>query len=130
MAGRGHQGAQFPFNGQSVLIRKVQSRREKPQGAILAGAKPGYDFDRFRQCRPSFRSRPVGSGACGRLQTGRTTVVSACPLSHPEHGNTQTQEIAEIKKQMVVLKQPADSQETEQQKIRQEMHDLREGVPT
>ena len=28
------------FNGQSVLIRKLQSRREKPQGAILAGSSP------------------------------------------------------------------------------------------
>ena len=28
------------FNGQSVLIRNVQSRREKPQGAILAGSSP------------------------------------------------------------------------------------------
>ena len=49
----------------------------------------------------------------------------ASKIGYPD---MQTQEIAEIKKQMVVLQQSAASHETEQQKIRQEMHSLREGV--
>ena len=36
------------FNGQSVLIRKLQSRREKPQGAILAGSSPAMTQTLFR----------------------------------------------------------------------------------
>ncbi|CAJ1357166.1 unnamed protein product, partial [Effrenium voratum] len=66
------------------------------------------------------------------LQRLLEPVVSQQPQPASSHiqntVNMQTQEIAEIKKQMVVLQQSAVSQETEQQKIRQEMHGLREGV--